>query len=339
MSDAQKARALSGKCLKSQGMLTSEGGRPIYYYCFFVPSRDHWTQAAARNQLYLTTDPEATRENSDIQPGIFVSTKGMPTGIELPPPIRGGAGYWPNFLALLEHDSFTFDLGRKTVPGRSQGMLKDLALNQLNQMTRWFLSAGPGRRTTTGPIAVAVAARENEFASLQAIANLGLREINYLKQPNGQEAAVVAIFHELVGKGLLLGYCGMGSGYKKPYDFWGKYRIDKSNLGQQIRDATEIRQQIDQNVVIEFKFNAASLIEDVTDQRKRFEDIDLVVCWDVDENAFQQAGITVSPFPPEEVFYYGSNYRLEWPGTYDLGNRSETPVISLRRFVEDLRRQ
>lgn len=56
--------------------------------------------------------------------GIYVVTKGMPTGIVIEPQTTGFSGYWSNFIMLIEDDKITFDLGRKTIPSRTKGTLK-----------------------------------------------------------------------------------------------------------------------------------------------------------------------------------------------------------------------
>jgi hypothetical protein len=169
---------------------------------------------------------------------------------------------------------------------------------------------------------------------LERLTDLGLSSIKYSKYPDNQEAAVVAIFHELVGAGVLLGYYGLKQGYKSTYDFWGKYKIELERIGSRTR--RNLVGPVDIDVVIEFKHDGEDILQDVMFNRKFFEDIDLLVCWDLDQAKFARENVTVRVISPDEVFFYGSNYVLEWPGAYNLGTHGTKPVLALKKFIEDL---
>lgn len=62
---------------------------------------------------------------------------------------------------------------------------------------------------------------------------------------------------------------------------------------------------------------------------------DLLVCWDLDEQKFAANAIDVEQLPDDNVLFYGSNYKLKWPGAYNLGAASEKNVLALRRFIEN----
>jgi hypothetical protein len=90
--------------------------------------------------------------------------------------------------------------------------------------------------------------------------------------------------------------------------------------------------------VIEFKYKAEDILEDFQSNRKFFTDLDLLVSWDFDEKIFAKQGVVVEPLQPDDVFYFGSNYSLIWPGSYNLGNASVKPLISLLQFMQNLPR-
>ncbi len=124
LSDDQKTKKLQGKCLFKLGS-EFRAGRTINYFCFFAPSRNLYKEISEKNG-FINTDENGEQE-SQFSGGILVSTKGMPTGIRLEPPKSGEMGYWPNFFLILEDDSINFDLGRKAVPSRTAGILRDIA--------------------------------------------------------------------------------------------------------------------------------------------------------------------------------------------------------------------
>src|SRR5580698_8212690 len=73
-----------------------------------------------------------------LEPGIYLSMRGMPTGIVLPFPTgTTEAGYWNNFYFLVEADWLSFDAGRKVVPGRTQEVIKRACKSIWDEMRAW----------------------------------------------------------------------------------------------------------------------------------------------------------------------------------------------------------
>jgi len=87
--------------------------------------------------------------------------------------------------------------------------------------------------------------------------------------------------------------------------------------------------------VIEFKYKAETILDDFNGDIKYFTDIDLIVCWDLDENKFAKERVEVEQLDPEDILFFGSNYKLIWPGAYNLGSASEKQVLSIRKFLQD----
>lgn len=328
--DKQKTQKLRGKALYSIGSVT-RSNRTINYYCFFAPSRDLWKDICEKNNLYFAGDKN---NGMLVNGGIYVVTKGMPTGIVIEPPTTGYAGYWNNYLMLIEDDRIIFDLGRKTIPSRTKGTLKDVAKDLFNEFLPFI------KYVTSDPPVFANASiqqvkKNNTYEELQKYANLNVAGIDYLKHPNSQEAAVVSIFHELIGAKILKGYHSLSSGYKQTYDLWATYDIDSSLVGSNMQSIADANGKIVIPCVIEFKFSAESIIDDLSQDIKFFNDMDLLVCWDLDEQKFAVNSIEVERIDKEDVLFYGSNYKLRWPGSYNLGAAGEKPVLALRKFIED----
>lgn len=329
-SDQQKVRLLQGKCVRKVGAET-RAGRVIRYYAFFAPSRGLWKEINVKNEFRT----EEAAEGGDLlyQGGIFLATRGMPTGIELTHPVTGLAGNWPQLFILLEDDHLSFDVGRKTVPGRTQGVLKDVARALFTEMTRLaqYLSTDP-----PVPGVLVQETREMFFDELEALPDLAYHGIPYAKHPWSQEAAVAAIFHQLLGAGVLKGYVTLACGYKMTYDWWGYYIASRETVGahrvkQLPRDSAKLK------LVIEFKYNAEAILGDL-ENNKHFSDIGMIVCWDLDETKFAKDHVQVRPIAPEDSFYFGANYELEWPGAHNLGDAGKKQVIALRRLIDDLAR-
>jgi molecular chaperone HtpG len=85
----------------------------------------------------------------------------------------------------------------------------------------------------------------------------------FIKRPNQQEATVAGMFFEQLGRDAFEEFRPYISGYKGRYDLYG--RIGKKSFS------------------IEFKFDLAGLFKDFADERKMFDEIDVVVIWDLTE--------------------------------------------------------
>lgn len=304
MSDEQKRRHLEGKVWKAEG-ITERNGNDIRYYALFVPSSKAWDRISNQNNL---TDGDG---NSDLDAGIYTSTRGMPTGIEIGIPDTGSGGYWANTYVLLGYDGFNFDLGRKSIPGRTQGMLKEIAADKFRKFSNWRDIVNVSNKTPTRkPEQVVRNQRGDRFQQLKRLKDLNCQDIKFQKVPDGQEAGVVSIFHELIGSGNLDNYRGYRTGYSQDYDFWGVYDVAIDELGQNLQEQFPDQDSLSQEVVIEAKYDAADVITDIEKGRKYLEDIDLVVAWTINENRFETSSTTIEPLAEEDKFYVGSTHEL-----------------------------
>jgi molecular chaperone HtpG len=328
MSDEQKNKHLGGKIWKVQG-ITERNGREIRYYAIFVPSSKVWDRIAEQNDL---TDQEG---EPDLGSGVYATTRGMPTGIEIGTPDTGYRGYWANMYVLLGYDGFNFDLGRKSIPGRTQGMLKQIAADKFQKFTNWREIINVGNKTPTRkPQQVVRTQRDERFKELNRLKDLNCPGINFAKVPDGQEAGVVSIFHELIGAGHLDNYRGYRTGYSQDYDFWGIYTAAVEELGKNIQDQFPDRDSISQRVVIEAKYDAADVIPDIEKGRKYLEDIDIVVAWNIDEKKFETSSSTIVPVSDEDTFYVGSTHELI-PGDTSGPAGNSLYIMSLKRYIRD----
>jgi molecular chaperone HtpG len=280
--DRQKARRLQGKAISKRGA-ADRAGKRINYYAFFAPSRQLWKDISDKHGLY-TTNEEGQRRYL-LEGGIYVATKGMPTSIQLDPPSTGFAGYWPNFMMILEDDTIVFDLGRKSIPSRTKGLLRDIAKSLFNEFAPFVGYATSDPAVTATSSTVQYHEKTKEFETLRKLPGMEIPYLPYLKHPDGQEAAVVAIFHEMVAAGILKGYRTLRTGYRQTYDLWGSYSVEAATVGANFRHLAGTGGRIELPVVVEFKYSAEDVLDDVEKNRKFFMDIDLIVCWDLDEKS------------------------------------------------------
>lgn len=262
-SDAEKRRKLMNKIITAYGK-EFQGGRNIRYWSCFVPRREYWKKLSQNFGIEYSDDDEALTIEElfgiGFSGGFVTSTKGMPTGISIELKPRGSAGYVSNFFILIDDPALRFDIGRKAVQNRQQGMLREIAYKifrqYINQARKYMGGA-------IDPIDQDWE-RDEIFSEIESLPNLSAGASRFLKRPNSQEATVAGLFFEQLGRGEFMGISPLISGYKGRYDLYAKWNTRR--------------------VVIEFKFDLSGLFRDFSDERKMFDEINAVVVWEVTEN-------------------------------------------------------
>jgi len=304
-SDIEKRKRLKDKILYSQGN-TYQAGRNLKFWTCFVPTRDVWrTLSALHGILDDSDDTEKERLLTDeismryeFSSGLQTSSKGMPTGIALDLKPRGSAGYVPNFFILIEDPSLSFDIGRKSIQSRQQGMLRELAFKKFRE----FLAIAS--KYISGSVGDSEGSynREELLEEIKELPDLDSPVSSFVKRPNQQEATVAGMFFEQLGRGAFAGFKPLISGYKGKYDLYG--RIDKKFF------------------VVEFKFDLFGLFRDFSDERKLFDEIDMVVVWDITERDWKALAsrglalteIAASSFGSDGSRFPGAHYLLQLAG-------------------------
>lgn len=316
-SDVEKRKKLLNKIIWTKGK-SQKGGREIRYWSCFVPKREFWLKAS---QSFGLTAPsnESDAEPVEATPamgfsgGFQTSTKGMPTGISIELKPRGSAGYVPNFFILIDDPSLKFDIGRKSVHGRQQGLLREIAYANFREyinLTRKYMG---------GDIDPDLAEwdRDEIFEEIESLPNLNSHISRFIKRPNSQEATVAAMFFELIGKGEFKDVRPLVSGYKDRYDLFAKWKARR--------------------VVVEFKFDLVGLFRDFTEETKMFNEINAVIVWEITENDRHMAarrGIAVDMIQSSDLVEFQgfphASHRLS------LGSVTPIFVVELKRLIEPI---
>jgi molecular chaperone HtpG len=312
-SDQEKRRKLLNKIVWTSGKKI-KSGREIRYWSCFVPRREYWTKLSSA--VGVVVDPEDGNGHADSHPGVGftggfqTATKGMPTGITIELKPRGSGGYVPNFFVLVDDPSLRFDIGRKSVHGRQQGLLKELAYENfreyINHVRRYL---GGDIDTETGDWD-----RDETFAEVEGLPNLSSQSSRFVKRPNAQEATVAALFFEQLGRGAFSGLSPLISGYKDRYDLYARWK--------------------NRRVVIEFKFDLSGLFNDFNEERKMFNEINVVVVWEVTEQdrtlaarrAMNIEPVQTSPLVEQQAFP-NANHRLT------LGDVNPIYIVEMKQLI------
>ena len=203
--------------------------------------------------------------------GIYTATKGMPTGISIIHPITGYAGYWPNFFMLFQDDALKFDIGRKSIHGNIQNIYQKIAKEIFNSIIKYVAKYALVMPIVIGP--------SDDFDKIKIIdevrglVNLNSEKVSFVKNPSDQEASVSAIFFELIGNGSITDIIPIYLGYRNRYDLYAYY---KSETGES------------KFVFCEFKSHLRNLKDDFPDETKLFNELDYVICWDVNDKDIQE---------------------------------------------------
>lgn len=297
-------RAVRGKAVFDSYIDKSASGKKIKVY-YFVCSRYKYYDMSKKILGY--------EDKSLIQGGIFLSTKNMPTGIEILPPTIGKAGYWANLYILVEYDDLNLDMGRKFVPGRITKMVRDQVEKIYKELSRHF-SDIVDTIEDTEEILENEATIDNIWDDLASINNINLDFLSYFKYPVAEQG-VVAIFYELIGLKKIKGYSTWRLSSKDQYDAFAKYRNDK---GKEFK------------ILIEFKFHGEDVIKDIHDNVKDYHQIKLLVCWEIDKQTFISEGYDLMKLKKDDPRpFNGVTHKISIPQI-----RNEINVIELKSFLK-----
>lgn len=276
-SDTEKRFKLQGKVLVTKGSYLHNNHRKISYWACFLPTRRDWDILNERLDLVPsgTEIDESFIENNGYclcSAGIYTATKGMPTGISITQPSTGYAGYWPNFFMLFQDDALNFDIGRKSINGNVQKIYQKKAKEIFNRITKYvtkYTSAVPVNPSSTSSFD-----RDEIRDNVNELVDLGSEMVSFVKNPSEQEASVSAIFFELIGKGLIDDIIPIYLGYRNKYDLYAYYKSPQTG-----------RKKFG---FYEFKSHLRHLTKDFSEAQKIFDEIDYVICWDVNDTDIQQ---------------------------------------------------
>jgi len=321
-----QGKSTESKGLTDVGIATSDSGKAVKWYTF-ISQRGTFDELS--ETLGLQTD-----DSKDVDAGIYISTRGMPTGIRLAPPRSQQASYWPSFFILLEYDDLRLDMGRKFVGGRVSQMLTKVALKKIfdahvNAVPRLTTRASDPFDGLEADVTM-----EQIKTDVSITADLDLAEIPYMKVPR-EEQGVVAIFHELLGAGLLKGYRVLRSSSHERYDTYMNYKPDPSVTAASLSRAVVAGRSY--NIFAEFKFEAGKTLLEDFDLRKRPKDFKLLICWSIDKAVFVANSIEIKEVALTESVFHGATHKLIFPNSYGFGAENTLHVIVLQDLIEVLK--
>ena len=272
--DSDKRNKLQKKILVLKGEHMHRS-RKINYWACFLPARKHWDEINRKHNLLpqgLDNIDEWSQNNSYciFSPGIYTATKGMPTGISIAKPNTGNAGYWQNFFMIFQDDTLTFDIGRKSIHGKTQAIYQQLAKTIFNRITKYvvrYTSATGDNLDDSDPFSLI-----DVIQDVKSKIDLNSTKVKFKKSPYDQEASVAAIFYELIGNQTINDIEPIYSCYKHKYDLYANFIPENQKA---------------RFYIIEFKSRLLNIVKDFPDARKVFNQMNCIVCWNVTDEDIQ----------------------------------------------------
>lgn len=302
-----------------------EGEDRIRVYGVMMPGNGVFSQIS-KGVLRLA---DATASEDDLsldifRSGIFVATKGMPTGVEIPPGPGGShTTFYQRCLFIVESDSIRFDQGRKSMHWRTKTKLQAAVTRLFKKLEvlATYQSDERPRQNDSVEQEETKAAREarirSEWDRYAGLVTLNGALIPYAKVPDGQEAAVAAIFHELLGARYWSRYVPLHTGYAAQYDLHALYQKENGEEPERL--------------LIEFKYTLESIIADLVQQRKHLDDVHLLVVWDANEQMLRDSNFDLNR--AIDPAYEGVTHIISIPQFYGL---SPIPVIILKTVFDHI---
>lgn len=258
--------------------------------------------------IWATLSSPKILANQEIEPGIYISIRGIPQNVRINVPRTGFSGYWKNIFMLINVEDAQVDLGRKTISKNDENKIRDLAkdvFNKLIKRANLFIAVESSELQD-----VAIEALKEEVLSQE---DLNIPGIRFLKKPT-KEQSVIAIFHELIGSGKLGNYICLFSSQESKYDAIIKYESEISELGEEkrkefiksFRSVKDKPTKFKKTLIVEFKLDVEDFIND---KIKDIKDVDLIIAWDMSKNKLKQ-GWKFENLDKKDQIYAGAMHKL-----------------------------
>jgi len=317
LNTAADRRKYLGSKTVYEAVTTEVEGWKIRVYGVMFPDNDTFKQLSKNPLCLISDDGDQTEGITLFQSGIFVGTKGMPTGMRIEPKSGGRyPAYYKRCFFFVESPDLKFDLGRKSLHYKYTRRLQQAVANVFSKFEDIAPAQGDAR-VIPGEIQKSAILRaaesQEEWKDAKNLADLGEPLIQYAKIPNKQEAAVAAIFHELVGAGILKNYKTLSTSYGSRYDV---HAICTNEDGVSVE------------AVIEFKHSLESLVNDFQESQKNFSEIKLIVAWDASEQKIKDGGFELTS--TSAGFFYGATHTL----SAAIHGIDPIEVLLLRTFLD-----
>lgn len=291
------------------------------------------------NENHLRKNEFSEENGYEYLNGIWLAINGLPTGVCLDSFEHGN--YLP-FTVIVDIKDKNFqkelDAGRKGITERRAWQIKDkvkelLKTNKFIDYRKYILG---NLNRIEDPLYDPKEALLSKFRNKNEHNFQGINP--YL--PPCEEQEVISLFHLLLHNNLIKGYKEKVISSKEVYDGLYDYLLIESEetlyssinyLGVDRGVFNMQGSRINKNnIVIEFKHSLHQIFSDITTGLKNLNQIDIIVCWEIEKKKIDENGSIISPKSIRDNIYYASTHFLTH------SQKSNLPVIELKTIIEKL---
>ena len=285
--------------------------------------------------LYQREVLRIRKEPLILKGGLLIASDHMVQGDLGVIPLTSTIGYQANTHVIVHFRDGNPDMGRKVFQPELKSLAEDLAKQVVNIFKRYLYLM----REDTGTANLA-----NETDTYHWLEEkkkyrtdnplefvYGERHLAYASRPCAEQD-VVAVFHELVGLGVLKGLRFLSTSERDRYDgcFVGHYNSSEiytyDAKSRPLGVNTKlISSRETKPLVLEYKFDLDGLIADFAKEEKFANEINLVVCWQVGQAYEENFGVR-SYLIGEE----GSRASSIWSDSFPVARADENRGSDLR---------
>lgn len=232
-----------------------------------------------------------------LKGGMQIASDYMPQGDLQVIPLTSTIGYQANTHCVIHFKDGNPDMGRKVFQPEIKSLAESIAVHVVNIFKGWLhlvrpdSGASPVNQTTSAWEWQQDAIDHQKANPISLETKLG--PLGIASVPRSEQDCI-ALFHELIGSGIIRGYQILATSEIAQYDcvfrtFYSdsglhQFNKDQNSLGV---DAQFVSPKISKPYILEYKFNMDALIGDFSKAIKSPADVDLLVCWDLGEAAGQ----------------------------------------------------
>lgn len=289
-----------------------------------------------------------TQFETELSSGIFACKKGMPLGAIVEPPKRVLAGFWRMMFILINCDSMRTEPGRKKLHVDDELLIRRVAgkvYDKLIKYHHYFIPRDPDEEIESLLRNVQKAIDDTKNHRQNYPLTNPANKITMSVEP-ANEQMLIALFHELIGAGILKGYKAHRLSAAETYDGIYEYKIEKSHIGSehwnewlQSFPAKERKEKEDSGyyhvdlIIVEFKMHLEKIITDFLQKTKYHPHIKLIVAWDANKDSIKRRGWLLEDLPQPKQKFYGAKWRLRPSAEGQTRGILATDVLLLKDFL------
>lgn len=250
------------------------------YGCFLSTAKT-WTA--------FQKDVLRVRQNAVLlRGGLQMASDYMPQGDLSVIPLTSTIGYQNNTHIVIHLDDGNPDMGRKVFQPEVKAVADELSRRVVDHFKQYLSlmreDTGAPPMSTARDLRDYVIRQEKHRTEHPYALRFGERKVAILSTPQSEQD-VIALFHELLGTGILRGFGFLATSESNIYDsvfvtqYAGDDIIYSADRALGVSEKVDRRESVPH--ILEYKFDSDALVDDFAKEKKYVVDINLLVCWNI----------------------------------------------------------